>query len=57
LSGNAIPAPLSQPPIHQAAAYLAEYCERIAGIGMSPEQMAGVYSTALRLTPARVRIY
>ena len=46
-----------QPPVHQAAAYLAKYREGIAGIGMSPEQMAAEYSTALRLTPTRVRVY
>ena len=27
------------------------------GIGMSPEQMAAEYSTALRITPTRVRVY
>jgi PPOX class probable F420-dependent enzyme len=46
-----------QPPVHQAAAYLAKYREGIASIGMSPEQMAAEYSTALRITPARVRVY
>ena len=46
-----------QPPVHQAAAYLAKYREGIAGIGMSPEQMAAEYSTALRITPTRVRVY
>jgi hypothetical protein len=28
-----------------------------AGIGMTPEQMGAEYSTALRITPARVRVY
>ena len=46
-----------QPPVHQAAAYLAKYREGIAGLGMSPEQMAAEYSTALRITPTRVRVY
>jgi PPOX class probable F420-dependent enzyme len=46
-----------QPPIHLAHAYLAKYREGIAGIGMSPEQMAAEYSTALRIAPTRVRVY
>lgn len=45
------------PPGHEVDAYLAKYREGIAGIGMSPEQMAAEYSTALRLTPTRVRVY
>jgi hypothetical protein len=40
----------------EAAAYLAKYREGIAGIGMSPEQMAAEYSAALRITPTRVRV-
>jgi len=36
---------------------LAGYRAGIAGIGMTPEQMGGEYSTALRITPARVRVY
>ena len=46
-----------QPPVHQAASYLAKYREGIVGLGMSPEQMAAEYSTALRITPTRVRVY
>jgi len=45
------------PPAHEAAAYLAKYREGIAGIGMTPEQMSAEYSTALRITPTRVRVY
>jgi PPOX class probable F420-dependent enzyme len=45
------------PPAHEVDAYLARYRAGIAGIGMTPEQMAAEYSTALRITPARVRVY
>ena len=45
------------PLAHEAAAYLAKYREGIAGIGMTPEQMAAEYSTALRITPSRIRVY
>jgi PPOX class probable F420-dependent enzyme len=42
---------------HEVAAYLAKYAGGIAGIGMTPEQMGAEYSTALRITPTRVRVY
>jgi PPOX class probable F420-dependent enzyme len=45
------------PPAHEVAAYLAKYRAGIAGIGMSPEQLGAEYSTALRITPTRVRVY
>jgi PPOX class probable F420-dependent enzyme len=45
------------PPGRLSAAYLDKYRERIAGIGMTPEQMAAEYSTALNITPTRVRVY
>ncbi len=45
------------PPAHEVAAYLAKYREGIAAIGMTPEQMAAEYSTALRISPTRVRVY
>jgi PPOX class probable F420-dependent enzyme len=45
------------PPVHQADAYLAKYREWIASIGVTPEQLAAEYSTALRITPTRVRVY
>ena len=45
------------PPAHEADAYLAKYREGIAGIGMTPEQLGAVYSTALRITPTRIRVY
>ncbi len=44
-------------PGHEVDAYLAKYREGIAGIGMTPEQMGAEYSTALRIAPARVRVY
>ena len=45
------------PPAQEADAYLAKYREGIAGIGMTPEQLGAEYSTALRITPTRVRVY
>jgi PPOX class probable F420-dependent enzyme len=46
-----------QPPVPEAAAYLAKYRQEIAGIGSTPEQMAAEYATPLRITPARVRVF
>jgi len=46
-----------QPPVDQTAAYLAKYRAGIASIGTTPEGMAAGYSTALRLTATRVRVY
>ncbi len=46
-----------QPPVHQAAAYLAKYRSGITSIGSTPEKMAAEYSTALRVTPTRVRVF
>ena len=46
-----------QPPSHEVEAYLAKYRDAIAGLGWTPEQTAADYSTALRLTPTRVRVY
>jgi hypothetical protein len=34
-----------------------KYRAGIAGIGMAPEQLGAEYSTALRITPTRVRVY
>lgn len=45
------------PPGHEVPAYLAKYRERITGAGVTPEQMGAAYATALRITPARVRVY
>ena len=45
------------PPAHEADAYLAKYRQRIAGIGMTPERLSAEYSTALRITPTRIRVY
>ena len=45
------------PPAHEAGAYLTKYREGIAGLGMTPEQLSAEYSTALRITPTRVRVY
>jgi PPOX class probable F420-dependent enzyme len=40
-----------------AAAYLEKYRQGIVDIGMTPEQMGAEYSTALLITPSRVRLY
>ena len=45
------------PPAQEVPAYLAKYRDRIAGIGMTPEQLGAEYRTALRITPTRVRVY
>jgi PPOX class probable F420-dependent enzyme len=42
---------------HPEAHGVANYREGIAGIGMAPEQMGAGYAAALRITPARVRVY
>lgn len=42
---------------HEVAAYLAKYRETIAGTGMTPEQIAAEYATAVRVAPTRVRVY
>jgi PPOX class probable F420-dependent enzyme len=46
-----------QPPVHEAAAYLAKYRQEIADIGSTPERIGAEYDTPLRITPARVRVY
>jgi PPOX class probable F420-dependent enzyme len=45
------------PQAHETPAYLAKYRDGIASIGMTPQQMGAEYATALRITPARVRVY
>ena len=45
------------PPAEEVPAYLAKYRGGIAGIGVTPEQLGAEYPTALRITPARVRVY
>ena len=45
------------PPAHQVPAYVAKYTAGIKGIDMTPEQMGAEYSTALLITPARVRAF
>lgn len=45
------------PPAHEDPAYLAKYRESIPGIGMTAEEMAAEYSTALWITPTRVRVF
>ena len=45
------------PPAQEIPAYLAKYRDRIADIGMTPEQLGAEYRTALHITPTRVRVY
>jgi PPOX class probable F420-dependent enzyme len=46
-----------QLPVAQTAAYLAKYGSGITSLGQTPEQMGADYSTALRITPTRVRAF
>ena len=43
------------PPADQVDAYLAKYRQGLANLNMTPEQFAGDYSTALRMTPTKIR--
>ncbi|MEO8611398.1 MAG: TIGR03667 family PPOX class F420-dependent oxidoreductase [Chloroflexota bacterium] len=42
-------------PSNQISAYLDKYRTGIADIGRTPEQLAGEFSVAIRVTPTRVR--
>lgn len=42
-------------PVDKLPTYIAKYGPHIPGIGMSPEQMAAVYSQAIRITLNKVR--
>ncbi len=42
------------PRAHEISEYVEKYREGIKRIGMTPEQMAQTYSTALRLTPSKL---
>jgi PPOX class probable F420-dependent enzyme len=46
-----------QVPVNQSDAYLAKYGSGITSIGSTPEKMAAEYSTAVRVTPTRVRVF
>lgn len=45
------------PPGQQSARYVAKYRDGVADFGMTWEQLGAEYSTALRITPSRVRVY
>jgi len=45
------------PPSDEVPAYVEKYRDGIAGIGMTPEQLAAEYATVLLITPARVRVF
>jgi len=42
-------------PAHQVEAYLAKYRQGVADLGITPEEMAGEYSTAIWVVPDFVR--
>ena len=44
-----------EPPASANAAYIAKYADGIKSIDMTPESFAAGYSTAIRITPERVR--
>jgi PPOX class probable F420-dependent enzyme len=41
----------------ESPAYLAKYDRAIQGLGYTSDQFATAYSTAIRVTPTRVRVY
>ena len=43
------------PPAHKVRAYMNKYREGVAGLKMTPEEMAREYSVAIRVTPTSVR--
>ncbi len=43
------------PPVHKNRAYMAKYRQGIADLNSTPEEMAGAYSAAIRVTPTAVR--
>jgi PPOX class probable F420-dependent enzyme len=45
-----------QPPANREPAYLAKYTERIAAMFGTPERFAELFSAALIITPAKLRI-
>jgi PPOX class probable F420-dependent enzyme len=45
-----------EPPANEQPAYLAKYTERIAALFGTPERFAELFSAALVVTPARLRI-
>ena len=45
----------SAAPAHKLRAYLKKYKEGIVGLGATPEQFAGEYSVAIRITPTKLR--
>lgn len=43
------------PPAHEVAPYLEKYREGVAALGMTPQGFSSEYSTAIKITPSRVR--
>jgi PPOX class probable F420-dependent enzyme len=42
---------------HEDSAYLQKYRDGIEAIGLTPDQLGQEYSTAILITPTRVRVY
>lgn len=42
-------------PAHKLRAYVKKYKDGIVGLGATPEQFAGEYSVAIRITPTKLR--
>jgi PPOX class probable F420-dependent enzyme len=55
LEGTVAPAP-DEPPANEQSAYLAKYGERIEILFGTPERFADLFSTALIITPTKLRI-
>lgn len=43
------------PHVHENESYVQKYREGIQGLGMTPEQMGQTYSTAIHVTPTKLR--
>jgi hypothetical protein len=55
MEGTAVVAD-DQPAANQQPAYLAKYAERIGAIFDTPERFAGLFSTAVVITPTKLHI-
>jgi PPOX class probable F420-dependent enzyme len=42
---------------HEDSAYLQKYRDSIEALGLTPDQLGQEYSTAILITPMRVRVY
>jgi hypothetical protein len=51
-----MPRPNSRDPESDPRAFVAKFTERIAALFDTPERFAGLFSTAVIITPAKLRI-